>query len=86
MLWRGFGGRLGVVLGCLLSFNCGNFNGTPTVQREKMEIDVELGLKEVYYCECIGRDVGYGSHEELGMLWMGFGGRLGVDLGRFAAV
>ena len=45
-----------------------------------MKIDVELGLKEVHSCECIGRDVGYGCREEYGMLWSGVGGRLGVDL------
>ena len=45
-----------------------------------MEIDVELGLKEVHYCECIGRDVGYGCREEVVRLWSGVGGRLGVDL------
>ncbi len=44
------------------------------------EVDVELGLKEVHYCECIGRDIGYGSCGEIVMLWDGLGGRLGVDL------
>ena len=45
-----------------------------------MGTDVELGLKEVHYCECIGRDVGYGCREEVVRLWSGVGGRLGVDL------
>ena len=45
-----------------------------------METDVELGLKGLRYCECIGRDVGYGCREEVGMLWSGVGGRLGVGL------
>ena len=44
------------------------------------EVDVELGLKEVQYCECIGRDVGLRSCGEIVMLWDGLGGRLGVDL------
>ena len=30
-------------------------------------------------CEWIGRDIGCGSQHELGMLWRGLGGRLGVD-------
>ena len=45
-----------------------------------MGIDVELGLKEVHYCECIGRDIGCGCRGEDVMLWNGVGGRLGVDL------
>ena len=45
-----------------------------------LQIDVELGLKEVHYCECIVRDIGCGCGEEDGMLWKGVGGRLGVDL------
>ena len=45
-----------------------------------MKIDVELGLKEVHCCECIGRDIGYGCRGEDVMLWSGVGGRLGVDL------
>ena len=45
-----------------------------------MEIDVELGLKEVHYFECIGRDIGYGCRGEDVMLWNGVGCRLGVDL------
>ena len=38
-----------------------------------MGIDVWLGLKEVYYCdcECIGRDVGCGCKGEDVMLWKG---------------
>ena len=44
------------------------------------EVDVELGLKEVQYCECIGRDIGYRSCGEIVMLWSGLRGRLGVDL------
>ena len=39
-----------------------------------------LGLKEVHYCECIGRDNGGRCKEEMMMLWSGVGGRLGVDL------
>ena len=34
----------------------------------------------MHSCECIGRDIGYGCRDELGMLWSGVGGRLGVDL------
>ena len=45
-----------------------------------MGIDVELGLKEVHYCERIGRDMGYKSCGEIVVLWVGLGGRLGVDL------
>ena len=45
-----------------------------------MGIDVWLGLKEVHYCECIGRDVGYGRRGEDVMRWSGVRGRLGVDL------
>ena len=37
-------------------------------------------MKEVDKCECIGRDIGKKCREEDGMLWRGFGGRLGVDL------
>ena len=44
------------------------------------EVDVELGLKEVQYCESIGRDVGYRSCCEIVMRWSGVRGRLGVDL------
>ena len=36
-----------------------------------MEIDVELGLKEVHYCECIGRDIENGCREEVVRLWSG---------------
>ena len=39
-----------------------------------------LGLKEVQYCECIGRDIGCGFRVEDVMLWSGGRGRLGVDL------
>ena len=45
----------------------------------KMTRDVELGLIEVRYGGWIGRDIGCGSQHELGMLWRGLGGRLGVD-------
>ena len=45
-----------------------------------MELDLELGLKEVHCCECIGRDVRCRCREEMGRLWSGVGGRLGVDL------
>ncbi len=34
----------------------------------------------MHYCECIGRDIGYRSCGEIGMLWDGLGGHLGVDL------
>ena len=34
-----------------------------------------LGLKEVYYCECIGRDIGCGGRGEDVMLWSGVRGR-----------
>ena len=51
-----------------------------------MGIDVWLGLKEVQYCECIGRDIGYGRRGEDVMLWSGVGGRLGVDLCGFGRV
>ena len=44
------------------------------------EVDVELGLKEVQYCECIGRDIGYGRRGVDVMRWSGVRGRLGVDL------
>ena len=30
-----------------------------------------LGFKEVYYCECIGRDIGCGCRGEDVMLWSG---------------
>ena len=43
-----------------------------------MEIDVELGLKEVHYCECIGNDIGYGCREEDVRLWSGVGGNAGT--------
>ena len=34
----------------------------------------------MHYCERIGRDMGYGSCGETVVLWVGLGGRLGVDL------
>ena len=40
-----------------------------------MRIDVELGLTEVQYCECIGRDIEYGCRGEDVMLRSGVGGR-----------
>ena len=45
-----------------------------------MGIDVWLGWKEVQYCECIGRDIGYGRRGVDVMRWSGVRGRLGVDL------
>ena len=45
-----------------------------------MKTDVELGLKEGHYCECIGRDIRCGCRGEDVMHWSGVRGRLGVDL------
>ena len=39
-----------------------------------------LGLQEVQYCECIGRDIEYRSCGEIVMLWDGLGGHLEIDL------
>ena len=39
-----------------------------------------LGLKEVYYCECIGMDIECGCRGEDVMHWSGVRGRLGVDI------
>ena len=50
------------------------------IMENKKTCNVELGLKEVHYCECIGRDVGCRCKEVVMMLWNGVGSRLGVDL------
>ena len=82
MLWTGSVRRIGVDLGATVGLGAifrefGNFRIV-----KKQLLDIALGLKEVHYRECIGRDIGHGSWEEDRMLWSGFGDRLGVDLAR----
>ena len=82
MLWRGFEQRLGVDLGDVAGLAAECFPCLRNFQTcKKSLLHEEFGPKEVHYRQLIGRDIGYALEEEVGMLWRGFGGRLGIDLG-----
>ena len=49
----------------------------------KLRLRGELRRREWHYHECIGRHVRHRCEEEEVMLWLGLGGRLGVDLCRY---
>ena len=50
------------------------------VFRSPTAVDVGLGLVQTDYRECIGQDIEHGCGDKDGMLWVGCGHRLGVDL------
>ncbi len=81
MLWMGSAHRLGVDLGAVVRLRAIFRGGQHFATPKKWLLDVHFNLNEVHDRECIGRDIGCGSCEEDEMLWSGFGGRLGVDLG-----